>query len=179
MTLETRPSSGDGLFLQSCASDVMAHVSYRLPDTAKVYFDAPRMASVASINSSLWCLFAWARPPTVLLTQLADDANADFFFFFPFVFCSHYCNSARMAMHQHRLHSHCWSFFIYFFLKKKLPFFFYPNGDDFADVRSSFLTGPIEIHSLRLALQYQNQRWWGCFWIIASYYVWFTYIFHF
>lgn len=76
----------------------------------KAYFDGPNTTSVASTNTSLQLLFAWARPPTVLLTELTDDADADYFF--PFIFCSHYCNSARMAMHQHGLHSHCWFFFI-------------------------------------------------------------------
>lgn len=51
----------------------------------------------------------------------------------------------------------------FLFKRKKeadlLHFFFYLNWEDLAAVRSSFLTGPIESQSLRLALQHQNQRW--------------------
>lgn len=150
MTLETRPSSGDGLFLQSCASDVMAHVSYRLPDTAKVYFDAPRMASVASINSSHWCLFAWARPPTVLLTQLADDANADFFFFSPSFFAV-----ITVILHGWRCTSTGSTLtadpFLFYFFKKKASIFFF--------IRMGMILLMSEVHFSQVRLKFTAWDW--------------------
>lgn len=109
-------------------------------------------------------LFAWARPPTVSPTELTDDANADYFFFPPSFFAV-----ITVILHGWRCTSTgsilTADSFFYLNEKKKSWFaYFIQIGMIFAAVRSSFLTGPIEIQSLRLAILNQNQRRRRCFW---------------
>lgn len=102
-------------------------------------------------------MLARARPPPVLLTELIDEANALFFFSPPSFFAA-----ITVVLHGWRYTStsSILTAASFWFKDNKAEFhYFNPNLDDFAAVRSSFLTGPIEIQSLSLALQYQNQRW--------------------
>lgn len=128
--------------------------------------DASNTASVASTNKRLWLLFAWAPPPTILMTELTNCANADFFFFFFLLhlFCSRYCNSAWMAKQRKKLIGfHFWSGLEWFCCCQKLI-------SHRSNWNSEFEIGPPapKPEVMRLFLS-----------VITSYDFWFIYIFQF